>query len=86
MNSRNTKQKWKRWLEKDLFPEIRYLIKLRMVFRKFSMLRKKKQRVHEISNIFGAAGFEYLSAVYERYNNGNEGRNKQGLDRGEEQI
>jgi hypothetical protein len=45
-----------------------------------------KQMANDISNILGAAGFEYLRVVYEKYNNGNEGRNKQGLDGGEEQI
>jgi|GEM_PF-4464990 len=45
----------------------------------------KKNTANDITKIF-KSGFEYLSAVYERYNNGNEGRNKQGLDRGEEQI
>jgi len=34
MNIRNKKQRWKRWLEKDLFPEIRYLIKLKTVYKK----------------------------------------------------
>jgi hypothetical protein len=41
---------------------------------------------YEISNILSAVRFEYVRAVYERYKNGNEGGNKQGLDRGEEQI
>lgn len=33
---RHLKQKWKRWLINDLLPEIRYLLKLKTVFRKLS--------------------------------------------------
>ena len=34
MNVKNKKQRWKRWLEKDLLSEIRYLIKLKIVYKK----------------------------------------------------
>ena len=51
----------------------------------FNILKKKKM-VYDIYNNLGAAGLEYWRAVHERYNNDNEGRNKQGLDGGEEQI
>ena len=56
MNVRYKKQRWKRWLEKDLLSEIRYLIELKIVYKKLEDIFIGSQEYPEKSDLYWYLG------------------------------
>jgi len=52
MHMKHRKQKWKRWLKKDLRPEIRYLMTLKIVYKKMTEVFTDSQKYPEKTYIY----------------------------------
>jgi|GEM_PF-3548542 len=63
MNMRHRKQTWKRWLKKDLLPEIRYLMTLKIVYRKMAEIFANSQKYPANSYLYWWAGQVHSASI-----------------------
>ena len=63
MNNRNKKQRWKKCLEKDLLPEIRYLIKLKIVYKKLEDIFVGSKKYPEKSYFYWYLGQVHAASI-----------------------
>lgn len=63
MNVYYKKQRWKKWLVKDLLPEIRYLIKLKLAYKKLEKIFMRSKKYPKGSQFYWYLGQVHAASI-----------------------